>query len=560
MKRILVSAILSCSLGALLVPTMALAATRDTASQPRVFIGTICAYTAGSSVTVSQSCGSPSDVTITLRSHTFIEYAGTTSPPPAVSAGDAAGVFVWYSKKGAPISWKLEYSETAFVYAKTLVPGMYVSSTGNCTSGTLSIESLGSKGVERTFITNGSTVYENSGAASTCTSVTGGYVASQPVVVWAYALTTGNWYAKRVNANPAGSHRNPGSDQHVVFGIVCSYTAGQNIVISENCGSSSDVTVTLDKGTWLVYKGSTSPTPAPAVGDSAAAYLRWKNNFATAGELAYSEDTFAFARGLFAGTYVSSSGNCTAGSLTIQDLGNSNQTTFSADVNTIFEKKGAASTCAAVTGAYSAGEPFIVAANENTDGSWYAIRINANPAISHRGPGRNLHVLFGTICAYTAGQSVTISQNCGSPSDITVNLSTKAKLDYEGTTSPAPAPLAGDSAAAFLNWRRGASVTGKLEYSENPFAFATGRFLGSYVSSDGTCSSGDLTIQNLGRLAVQTTFSTDGYTVYLNGHKASTCATVSGAYASGEALRVNASALTNDTWYATKIDAQPLHK
>jgi hypothetical protein len=559
MKRLLVSTVLSSSLVGLLIPAMAMAASRDTATTPRVVIGTICSYTAGSSVTIGQSCGSPSDVTVTLRTHTGLDYAGTTSPPPAPVNGDAAAAFVWYNKAGNPISWKLEYSETTFAYAKTLIPGTYVSGTGDCASGTLSIEGLGSKATEHTFITDSLTAYEDSGNANTCATVTSAYVPNEPIVVWADALTTGNWYARRVNANPAGSHRNPSSDQHVVFGIICSYTAGSSVTISQNCGSSSDVTVNLDQHTWFVYRGSTSPTPAPIVGDSAAAYLRWRNNFATVGEFAYSEDTFAFAQGLFAGTYVSSSGDCTTSSLTIQDLGSTNQTSFATDLNTIFENRGVASTCAAVTGAYVLGEPFVVSANEMTDASWYALRINAHPAISHRHPAKSLRVLFGTVCAYTPGVSVTISQNCGSPSDITVKLSGDANLVYEGSTSPAPAPVVGDSAAAFLRWHGAQPVASKLEYNETTFAFATSRFLGSYVSSTGTCSSGTVTIQDFGKSSAQTTFSADAYTVYLNKHKASTCATVSGTYASGEALRINANAVTNDTWYATQIDANTVH-
>lgn len=560
MKRAFISAVLTTSVIALLAPVAALAARSSTATQPRVYAGTICAYTAGSSVTIGQSCGSPSDVTIAIGRRARLAYRGSTSPIPAPVPGDAGAAFVWYNKNNLPVAWKLEYSENTFTYAKTLIRGTYVASTGNCSAGTLSIQRLGSQGSEVTVTTNGYTVYQNGGNTSSCSSVTGAYAANEPIIAWVFELSNGTWAAVRINANPVGANRNPSSDQHVVFGIICAYTPGQSAIISQDCGSSSDITVTFDKNTWLVYQGSTSPVPAPVVGDSAAAYLRWVNNFATVGEFAYGEDAFAFAHSLLRGRYVSSTGTCSSGSLTIRNLGSASDTIFATDAYTIYENAGKASTCAAVTGGYKAGENLFVAADEITDGSWYARRVNAHPYVSHRHPRKGLKVLFGTICSYAPHRNVTISQDCGSPSDITVKLGAEAKLDYEGSGSPVPAPAVGDSAAAFLRWHKNTPITWKLEYSENTFAFAKAQFLGSYVSSDGTCSTGDLTIQGYGKAHAQRTFSTDAYTVYLSRGKASTCAAVSGSYASGEKLRVNADAMTDNTWYATRVDALPRKK
>ena len=555
MKKLVVSLVVSSALVAVLIPSAVFAAQGPQGGGPQVEFGTICSYTAGQSVTLSQDCSSSSVITVNLSKWTWLAYQGTTSPMPAPAVGDAAAAFV-FMHKGQQVAWKLEYSESAFVVAKQLFPGTYVSSTGDCTSGTLTTQGLGPQGTQSTFTTDGNTVYENGGQASTCATVTGAYAANEPLVVEASLLTTNTWYATRVNANPASSHRFPPTNTHVVFGTICSYTAGQSVTISQNCGSSSDVTVTLDSHTWLVYEGTTSPVPAPVVGDASAAYLRWNQKQSTAGELAYSENPFAFAHGVFAGDYVSSTGDCTSGTLTIQGFdAQATPTMFNTDASTVYETGGAPSTCATVTGAYATNEPILVLGNEITNGTWYATRINANPLRAHHFPRKNANVIFGTICSYTAQQSVTISQNCGSSSDVTVNLTKRTFLVYKGTTSPAPAPVLGDSAAAYLHWRGGKSGASELAYSENPFAFSKSFFAGTYVSSGGTCSSGTLTIQSLDSSATQTTFGIDSNTVYENAGTASTCATVTEGYAANEVLAVHADELTNATWYATTVNA-----
>jgi len=167
----------------------------------KVLMGTICSYTAGASLTISSSCGTPADVTVTLNRHSRLDYEGTTAPTPAPATGDAAVASLrWH--KGSAIVKRLEYSETAFAVKHEEFPGTYVSSTGDCTSGTLTIAGLGhgKKSGSSTFNTDTNTVYTSGGTASTCSVVTGAYKANERLNVRGEELTNGTWYAARVNA------------------------------------------------------------------------------------------------------------------------------------------------------------------------------------------------------------------------------------------------------------------------------------------------------------------------------------------------------------------------
>ena len=173
-------------------------------------------------------------------------------------------------------------------------------------------------------------------------------------------------------------------------------------------------------------------------------------------------------------------------------------------------------------------------------------------------PAKGAAAVFGTVCAYTAGSSLTVSQSCGSSSDVTVALNAHTRLTYMGTTSPTPAPVAGDSAAGFLRWHKGKAVVKHLEYSEAAFGFAHKQFAGTYVSSTGDCTTGTLTTAGLGskKSKVDSTFNTDANTVYLQDDGASTCATVTAGYKVGERVNVSGSELTNASWYAKTVNAQ----
>lgn len=177
-------------------------------------------------------------------------------------------------------------------------------------------------------------------------------------------------------------------------------------------------------------------------------------------------------------------------------------------------------------------------------------------AAGHK-PPKGARVAFGTICDYTAGKSVTISLSCGSSSDATVNLNKHTRLVYEGSTNPAPAPVAGDAAAAFLRWHKGAAIVKKLEFSESAFGFAHAQYPGTFVSSTGDCTSGTLTIQGQGKKGKTATFNTDANTVYLNADAPSDCATVTGAYTAKERINVTGRELTDGSWYAARVNANP---
>lgn len=174
-------------------------------------------------------------------------------------------------------------------------------------------------------------------------------------------------------------------------------------------------------------------------------------------------------------------------------------------------------------------------------------------------PHKKVKVVTGTLCTYTAGVSATINlvaANCGTTTDVTVNLNKHTRLVDEST--PVAAPVAGDSAAAFLRWHKGKAIAKKLEYGTSLFAYAHHEFAGKYVSSTGDCTSGTLTINGLGskKKGVSDTFTTDSNTKYRSNGSSATCAAVTGAYKVGERINVAGREMTDGSLYAKLVNAK----
>lgn len=177
----------------------------------------------------------------------------------------------------------------------------------------------------------------------------------------------------------------PAKGTKYVNGALCSYTAGKRATIAKPSSSCAGPTVTirLNKHTKLVDE--TSPATPVTAGDAVAAFLEWKHGRYTAKKLEYGTSPFVFRHQRFSGKFVSFTGACPAGVLTIRSLGNKGKdVSFSTDSKTVYADRGNASTCAAVTAAYKMGERINVTAGQNTDNSLYAERVNANPRSDNR--------------------------------------------------------------------------------------------------------------------------------------------------------------------------------
>jgi hypothetical protein len=162
-------AALALSALALAFPAGVLAASHH----PGTEVGTISAYTAGSSVTVNGQL-------ITLDKHTkLVSEDGSAAP----TVGDSAVAFVRWHKHTA-IAKKLEFGATAFAYMRHDFSGRYKTSTATLLSITVRKSVLN-------FTTDSHTKYYDNGHAVTVPS----YIANERVTVRAEAFTDGTWYA-----------------------------------------------------------------------------------------------------------------------------------------------------------------------------------------------------------------------------------------------------------------------------------------------------------------------------------------------------------------------------
>jgi hypothetical protein len=184
---------------------------------------------------------------------------------------------------------------------------------------------------------------------------------------------------------------------------------------------------------------------------------------------------------------------------------------------------------------------------------------NAFAAHNHNAAHKGTHAVFGTLCTYTADQTASIAPagtTCGSSTDVTFTLNKHTKLIDQSNDNNA-APVAGDSAEAFLVKHHGNLVARRLRYGTSPFRVAIARVHGSYVSSTGDCSAGTLTIQVGHKNTRDLTFDTGTDTRYrIRGNSAS-CADAQATYATGERLRVRATELSDGSWDARAIDVKP---
>jgi hypothetical protein len=118
-------------------------------------------------------------------------------------------------------------------------------------------------------------------------------------------------------------------------------------------------------------------------------------------------------------------------------------------------------------------------------------------------------------------------------------------------------PAIKDAVAAFLQWHHGHSIVKKLEYGITPFVFRHHEFAGKSPSFTGTCPDGTLTIETLGKHPAEVDFSTDSMTRYKQKDRASNCDSVTASYSVKERINVTGGELTDDTWYAEVVNANP---
>jgi hypothetical protein len=167
-----------------------------------------------------------------------------------------------------------------------------------------------------------------------------------------------------------------------------------------------------------------------------------------------------------------------------------------------------------------------------------------------------MKVVYGTLCSYT-GTHATVASPSSSCSGATVGLRLNKHTKLVDEDKDADAPAVNDAAAAFLKWKNGHYTVKKLEFGTSAFVFRHALFSGTNPSFTGTCTAGTLTIMTLGKHGKPASFSTDGNTKWESANTASNCATVTGGFTKKERTNVTGGGLTDGTWYAEIVNANP---
>lgn len=148
----------------------------------RVEVGTVSAYTAGSSLTVN-------GVAIKLTAKTKLVAEDSAATTAGLTVGDDAAVFVrWH--KGAALATRVEFGTVAFPYLRKDFLARYESST--TTSITVALR--GRKPVVATFVTDANTKYYDNGTVTTTPS----FAANDKLTVRGEEFVDGAWYAASV--------------------------------------------------------------------------------------------------------------------------------------------------------------------------------------------------------------------------------------------------------------------------------------------------------------------------------------------------------------------------
>ncbi len=143
----------------------------------------------------------------------------------------------------------------------------------------------------------------------------------------------------------------------------------------------------------------------------------------------------------------------------------------------------------------------------------------------------------GSISVYNPGSDLTIN-------GVDIKLTKHTRLVAEDAAAQSAGLAAGDAAAAFIRWHKGAAVAKRVEFGTADFAFRNKSFSGRYSTSTDTPSTVTILVHK-----ASLTFTTDANTKYFDDGQSVTAPN----YLPNERISVRGEEFTSGSWYAMVV-------